>query len=121
MVLLNKDTNTTLNGTVLIKSELTGPMTCIYMEAPSLASKTGIKIAGYNYQASNTSVNGTFYNKIINYSKVDSGHQIPIKYAQAVYCTTADSKFEWPFAKAKFQSTLLLNSFLALAFYVLIF
>ena len=98
MVLLNKDTNTTLNGTVLIKSELTGDMTCIYMEAPSLSSKTGITIAGYNYQASNTSINGTFYNKIINYSKADSGYQIPIKYAQAVYCTTEDSKFKWPFA-----------------------
>ena len=31
VLLLNKDTNTSLNGTVLIMSELTGDMTCIYM------------------------------------------------------------------------------------------
>ena len=86
-----------------------------------MSSKTGITIAGYNYQASNTSVNGTFYNKIINYSKADSGYQIPIKYAQAAYCTTEDSQFIWPFAAAKFEKTLLLNIFLALVLYVLIF
>jgi hypothetical protein len=31
VLLLNKDTNTSLNGTVLVKSEMRNPMKCIYM------------------------------------------------------------------------------------------
>ncbi len=31
VLLLNKDTNTSLNGTVLVKSGMRGPMKCIYM------------------------------------------------------------------------------------------
>lgn len=63
IVLLNKDTNASLNGTVLIKSELTGSLKCIYLEAPSLTSKDGIKIAGYNFLGGNATVNGTFTQK----------------------------------------------------------
>jgi hypothetical protein len=60
VLLINKDTNTSLNGTVQIKSDLTMALKCIYMQAPSLTSKTGITIAGYNFVGGNSTVNGTY-------------------------------------------------------------
>ncbi len=114
LVLLNKDTNTTLNGTVLVKSQLTGVMKCIYMEAPSLSAKDGITIAGYNYIGGNATVNGTFVQKKIQYNHAAEGYQIPIKYAQAVLCETEDSAFKWPSATTKlFGSKLLFSLFLS--------
>jgi len=61
-------------------------MSCIYMQAPSLTSKDGITIAGYDFIGSNSSVNGTYQQKIVQYDFGAEGYQIPIKYAQAVLC-----------------------------------
>lgn len=56
------------------------------MQAPSLTSKDGITIAGYDFIGSNSSVNGTYQQKIVQYDFGAEGYQIPIKYAQAVLC-----------------------------------
>lgn len=68
IVILNKDTNKSLNGTVLIKSKLTGDLECIYLEAPSLTSKDGVTISGYNFIGGNATVNGTYQQKIVKYN-----------------------------------------------------
>ena len=49
ILLINKDTNKSLNGTVNVYSRLTGDLMCLNMEAPSLDSKDNITIAGYNF------------------------------------------------------------------------
>ncbi len=55
---MNKDTNASLNGKVLVKSELISTLKCIYMEAPSLTDKDNITIGGYKFIGGNATVQG---------------------------------------------------------------
>lgn len=62
-LILNKDTNNNLNGTVKIsvKSTETERMKCIYLEAPSLNSPASdIRIAGHKYQTGNQTLIGNY-------------------------------------------------------------
>jgi hypothetical protein len=43
-------------------------MKCIYLEAPSLTAKEGVTIAGYSFNGGNSTVQGSFVQKIVNYS-----------------------------------------------------
>ena len=109
--MINKDTNISLNGTVLIKSELTTDLKCIYLEAPSLTAKDGITIAGYNFIGVNSSVSDTYVQKKVLYNFASQGYDIPIKYAQAVLCETADAIYTWPKFTAKKSGFNLFSSF----------
>ena len=57
VLLINKDTNASLNGKVLVKSELTSVLKCFYMEASSLTDKE-ITIGGYKFIGGNATVQG---------------------------------------------------------------
>ena len=64
-LLINKDTNASLNGKVLITSELTSSLRCITLEAPSLTATDGVTIAGYSFKGGNSSLQGSFKSKRI--------------------------------------------------------
>ena len=68
ILLINKDTNESLNGKVLVKSQLTTPLKCIYMEAPSLTEKENITIGGYRFIGGNATVQGEFVSKKVVYN-----------------------------------------------------
>jgi hypothetical protein len=63
VLLINKDTNSSLNGTFYIKLEMKNPMKCIYMEAPSLDLKDNITIGGYHFIGRNAEAQGEFIQK----------------------------------------------------------
>lgn len=44
----------------------------------------------------NASVNGTFTRYTVRYDSGINGWKVPMKYAQVIFCTTADKLFEWP-------------------------
>lgn len=108
-LLINKDTNQSLNGTVFVKSHIKSPMKCIYMEAPSLDSKDNITIGGYNFIGGNAEAQGSFIQKKLAYDEIYGGYDIPIKYAQAVVCEVQDAKFVWPKGFEKYGNKLWWN------------
>lgn len=119
-MLLNKDTNASLNGKVLIKSELTSILKCIYMEAPSLTDKDNITIGGYKFIGGNATAQGSFVQKKVSYNYAANGYEIPIKYAQAVLCETADEKFKWPRGEKKLFGGNLFASLTSVGFVLLL-
>lgn len=81
-----------------------------------MTATDGITIAGYNFAGGNSSVNGTYTQKKLQYNYGAEGYMIPIKYAQAVLCETDDSIYQWPKGTAK--SELKLWSSLSLVAFV---
>lgn len=55
-----------------------------------MTSKDGVKLAGYSFVGGNPSVTGSFVQKKIQYDYAAEGYQIPIIYAQAIFCETDD-------------------------------
>lgn len=87
-VILNKDTNSSLNGNVhIIPKTGEARVGCIYLEAPSLASKAeNMKIAGHQYIGGNFTPQGTYKKTYILFNSSINGFAIPIKYAQVALC-----------------------------------
>jgi hypothetical protein len=89
ILIINKDTNTSLAGKVTIYAQADSrtTMSCIYMEAPSLTSKADqIKIGGHYYIGGNSTPHGTYSNVYYSYDTNLKGFLVDIKYAQAVLC-----------------------------------
>ena len=60
ILLLNKDNQTNASGIVKVTIEYLNGMTCWYTSATSLASTTGIKMAGYSFKANSSRPVGLF-------------------------------------------------------------
>ena len=54
LIILNRDQNTSLNGTVRLNAIETQRLSCMYLEAESLTSTDGFYFAGYHYEGNNS-------------------------------------------------------------------
>ena len=87
VVLINKDLNTSSNGTVDIFLNLNGDLDCTYMQADSLNSTTGITIGNVSFVSNSSDFVGLY--KTYQFSADENTiYHIPLRYAQAVVCTT---------------------------------
>lgn len=85
LVIINKDQNVSLNGTVDIALDFNGRLNCVYMQADSLSSTTGITIGNVSFIANNSDFVGAY--TTFNYVPDDNGvFHVNIRYAQAAIC-----------------------------------
>ena len=86
-VLINKDMNTSSNGTVDISLNSNTDLDCTYMQADSLNSTTGITIGNVSFVSNSSDFVGLY--RTYQFSPDDNAvYHISLRYAQAVVCTT---------------------------------
>lgn len=88
-LIINKDTNVSLNGKVNIitKANKGTKMKCIYLQASSLTSKAdNMTLAGHQYIGLNSTPQGTYKQFYYDYNPDLKGYSVDIKYAQAAIC-----------------------------------
>ncbi len=83
-VIINKDQNPSLVGTVDVFLDYLGKLECIYMEAPTLASTSGITIGNISFVSNNSNFVGSY--STVDFYPTNGVFKISIKYAQAAYC-----------------------------------
>ena len=84
LVLLNKDVNTSASGTVFVESTNRDQMSCIYLSASSLNSKT-VTLAGLSFTGNNSAPQGTFTEIKFNNTN-GTGFSVTLNHAEVAYC-----------------------------------
>jgi hypothetical protein len=98
-LILNKDTNPLLSGTVNIKvrADPATQMSCVYLKAPSLSAKADqMSLGGHEYIGGTFIPQGNYEKSSFAYEANIKGYSIPIGYAQVAVCEIPNANLAIP-------------------------
>lgn len=87
VLIINKDMNPNLNGTVDLVLPYTNGISCIYLQANNLSSTSGVSMGGIQFIPNSTSYLGNYHNVVYRVNGTGF-YNINLSYAQAVVCDT---------------------------------
>jgi hypothetical protein len=98
VLILNKDTSPSANGTVDVKISYTTGIRCMYLSAPSLSSTSGISLNGYTFTSNSSYPQGEFVMKTILVGS-NGMYSVPLNYSEVVYCKSITAKTYYAFPR----------------------
>jgi hypothetical protein len=104
ILILNKDTSPSANGTVDVKMSHTTGIRCMYLSAPSLSSTSGISLNGYTFTSNSSYPQGEFVMKTILVSS-NGMYSVPLSYSEVVYCKSITAMTYYAFPRYSWTSS----------------